>query len=165
MCISLPLSECYNQSGLNIENSSANNIISLEKFPVVNKNGHVFPNIIQIVPFVMDLSNHRAPTHYWTDLGQTFACIMALNTLLGTRDWKELIIHSFLPAKCRKLVEFPMGLTYSERYSIVTKWLINDSASLQMSRCDRLLCHELPWQIIAFGIQFNKGTNLEQMAE
>lgn len=25
--------------------------------------------------------------------------------------------------------------------------------------------HELPWQIITFGIQFNKGTNFEWMAD
>lgn len=48
VCIRLPLSKCYNQSRLNIENSSANNIISLEKFPIVNKNDHVFQTLYKL---------------------------------------------------------------------------------------------------------------------
>lgn len=118
-----------------------------------------------ICEFVMDSTNHGDPTHYETDLGQTFACSITLNSLLRTSYWKALIIHSCLSWQSRKLALLPMGLTSSKRYSIVPKWLINDSASFQMSSYDRLLCHELPWQIIAFGIQFNKGTNLERMAD
>lgn len=136
-----------------------------KSFPVLNKKWLCFPNITRMLPFVMDLTNHGAPTHYWADLGQTFAYIMALNTLLGTSYWKALIIHFCLSRQSRKLVELPASLTSSKRYSIVSKWLINSSASFQMRSYDSLLCHELPWQIIAFGIQFNKGTNSEQMAD
>lgn len=130
--IRLPQSECYNQSGLDIEDPSANNMIFLEKLPVLNEK-KCFVNIIQIVPFVMDLTNHRAPTNYWTDLGQTFAYSTALKTLLGTGYWKALIIHFCLSWQSRKLAAVPVGLTSSKRYCIVPKWHINESASLQMS--------------------------------
>lgn len=50
--IRLPQSKCYNPSGLDIENPSANNMISLEKLPMLNKKGLHFANIIQIAPFV-----------------------------------------------------------------------------------------------------------------
>lgn len=163
----LPQSKSYNQSGLDIENPSAKNMISLEKLLIAEwkKKKKCFANIIQIAPFVMDLTNHRDPTHYQADLGQTFAYSIALNALLGTSYWMALITHSCLSWQSRKLAVLPTGLTSSKRYSIVPKWHINDSASFQMSCYGGPLCHELPWQIIAFGIQFNKGTNLERMAD
>lgn len=62
--IRLPQSKCYNQSALNTENLSANNMISLEMLPMPNKKCLCFAGIIQIAPFVMDLTNHEDPTHY-----------------------------------------------------------------------------------------------------
>ena len=54
----------HNQSGLDTENPSANNMISLERLSLLNKKCLCFANIIQIAPFVMDLTNRGDPTHY-----------------------------------------------------------------------------------------------------
>lgn len=63
-----------------------------------------------MVPFVMDSTNHRAPTHYGTDLGQTFAYSAALKTLLGA-GLLEGTNHSLLllPTKRGRARRRPRG--------------------------------------------------------
>lgn len=114
----------------------------LHDFPGKLKKGAVFQiKFTQMVPFVMDFTNHSAPTHYWGKLGQPFACIIALNTLLGTSYWKALIIHPCLPWQ-RGACRAPRGPHLFQQIRYCSKMTHNNCASFQMSSHDRLVCHE-----------------------